>query len=236
MAGIGFELVFDIPGGIRLKQRKRIVPTKPDTVSQPDNVSKPNCASRFRNAQLEQDSACSDTTYKEIKRLRARRDTTYEEETVVEKFDWNPPWAEFELAIGFSQAGALVARTSEIEMRASVREAPSVTLYGNFGNDSASMYVGARTGLVSLVGGQAYTGSPRKTVTFQGSTFQMGPVLGGVVSIQGLHFFVEGAYMWRDIKSIEWDGDKDVGSGPRSADLSGASVALGVQFKFKDKK
>src|SRR6266511_4039918 len=183
--------------------------------------------------ELKQDQACQDVDYKVVKRIRARRDTTYEDEAKVEVFKWNEPIVSFELAIGFSQSGALVARESTTQMRASVREAPSVSLYGNVGTGLLAGYFGARTGLVSLVGGRAYI--DETAVPFEGSTFQIGPVLGGVVDFRGLSFFAEGAYMWRDIKSIEWDSDAQVGAAPpRSANLSGPSFSLGVQFKFRD--
>ncbi len=225
VAGVGFELAFDIPGGIG---RKRIVPkVKSDTPRGTD------CESRFQRGELKQDQACQDVDYKVVKRIRARRDTTYEEEAKVEVFKWNEPIVSFELAIGFSQSGALVARESTTQMRASVREAPSVSLYGNVGTGLLAGYFGARTGLVSLVGGRAYI--DETAVPFEGSTFQIGPVLGGVVDFRGLSFFAEGAYMWRDIKSIEWDSDAQVGAAPpRSANLSGPSFSLGVQFKFRD--
>ena len=227
IAGVGFELVFDIPGG--MFPRRRIVPKASR------EASGDNCEARFQRAKLEQDSTCADTTYTLKKRLRVQRVITYEDEAKVEEFDWSPPLIQFELGVGFSQSGALVAREATTEMRASMREAPSVTLYGNFGSGPLGGYLGARTGLVSLEGGRAYIGVDSSATEFGGSTFQIGPVAGAALSYRGVHLFAEAAYMWRDIKSIEWADDKNVGAAPRSANLTGAAFAVGAQFRFKDK-
>lgn len=225
--GVGFELIFDIPGG--MFPRRRVIP-KPAR-----EASGSNCEARFQSARIRQDAACADTTYALKKRTRKGPEVTYEDEAKVEEFDWNPPLIQFELGVGFSQSGALVARESSTEMRASMREAPSVTLYGNFGSESVGGYFGARTGLVSLEGGRAYIGADSSATEFGGSTFQLGPVLGLALSYRSIHLFAEGAYLWRDIKSLEWADDKSVGAAPRSANLTGASFLVGAQFRFKDK-
>jgi hypothetical protein len=224
IAGVGFELAFDIPGSFG---RKINAPRGAKTVHHGD------CNARFKKGFLEQDSACADTTYTLVKKTVANQ-TVYEYEPKVEDFDWRHHDALLELAVGFSQTGALVGRNSGTEMRASIREAPTVSVYGNFGGDHwYGAYVGARTGLVSLVGGRGYL--PDGTaIKFEGSTFELGPVGGVDVSYLGLTAFVEYSYMWREVKSIEWGSEKPVGLVPRNANLNGSAIAVGVQFKFKD--
>ena len=146
------------------------------------------------------------------------------------KADSVEPILTLELAVGFSQAGALVSRHSSTDLRTSVREMPSVSLFGSVG-DRAGGYIGARTGLVTLTGGRAYINDT--AIEFDGNTFQLGPVLGAFVNVWGLNIFAEGSYMWRDIKSIEWESDAVIGDAPRSANLSGPGIAVGVQFQFK---
>lgn len=228
IGGVGFELVFDIPGGVW--HRKRKLPTKPKKV---DGAS---CESRFRRVEITEDSACADTSYTLAKRVSIRGDTTYEEQAKVEEFDWKPPFIGFELAVGFSQTGALVARESSTQMRASVREAPAVTFYATVAKSAVRMYFGARTGIVTLTGGRAYIGDSATAVEFGGDAFQIGPVFGLALSYKKLHLFAESAYIWRDIESIEWSDSQNVGLAPRSANLEGFSFAVGFQFTFKDKE
>lgn len=225
--GFGFELAFEIPGGI--PKRKR-VPSVRQSV--PPGAT---CETRFERGTLRQDQECADTTVKSVKRIRSGREWSYEEELEIKDFKWVEPVVYFELAVGFSQAGTLVARDGANEVRASLREAPSVALYGNYdlpiGNDHFGLYFGARSGLVSLVGGRAYRED--ETLTFEATTFQLGPVLGLVTSARGLNLFVEGSYMWRDFKSLEWDTESSIGSLPRNANASGPVLAVGVQFQFQ---
>jgi hypothetical protein len=89
-----------------------------------------------------------------------------------------------------------------------------------------------RSGIVSLVGGRSYSVSGLRK--FGGDTFQLGPIAGVVTELAGLNFFAEGSYMWRDFKSIDWDGDAALGMLPRRMNLSGAALAIGVQFQFKE--
>lgn len=233
-SGVGFELAFDIPGGIG---RKRTVPNakaKPAR-TQGRAESLKTCEARFKRGELDAGQECADTTYKILKRTRVSREATYEEEPEVEEFEWEPAAVTFEVAVGFSQTGAFVPREGTDDMRVSIREAPTVSLYGNFplSKERLAGYFGARTGLVQLAGGRAYS-SDGIPIEFDGSTFQLGGVLGAVFEIAGLNFFAEGSYMLRDIKSIEWTSDTSIGTLPRSANLGGPSFAFGVQFRFKD--
>ena len=222
MTGVGFELAFEVPGGFG---RKRKLPRTriPDTSR--------TCEGKFNRRELEQDQPCADTTYVLVKRVTTGNQVSNEYEPKIEKFRWRNSDAELEVAVGFSQVGALVGRNAEPEIRASVREAPSVSVYGNFGGDRVGMYVGARTGIVSLSGGRAYVDGT--ALSFEGSTFQAGPLGGLVLTVSGVSIFAEAAYMWRNIKSLEWTSDEPVGNVPRSANLSGPSFSIGMQFRFK---
>jgi len=230
--GLGFELAFEIPGaGIpRKRTSKKVASTKKTP------ITKLSCEMKFDRGLLEQDEDCADTTYKIVKRTRPTSTGEYEEEPEIEEFEWSENVVTFEVAIGFSQAGAFVSRRGEHDLRASIREIPSVSLYGNFDvKGDLAGYFGARTGWVQLVGGRAYptTGAPIK---FDGSTFQIGGVLGAVVEIFGLNFFGEGGYTLRNVKAIEWDTESSIGTLPREMNLRGANFAFGVQFQFKDKE
>lgn len=223
-SGFGFELSFELPGGI---SRRLKLPAVRDP-----SVTGNDCRSKVARRELRQDQSCEDTTFKLIRRTRDGRQQTYEEEARIQQFNWREPVVTFELAVGFSQSGALVARDPGIDLRTSIREAPSVSLYGNLPSfhDRVSAYFGARSGLVSLQGGRAYVDDV--PIPFSGSTFQVGPVFGVVAEVFGLNFFAEGAYMLRNIESIEWDTELPVPA-VHSAKLSGAAFELGVQFNFR---
>ena len=230
--GLGFELTFEIPGaGIPRKRSGKKVDSAKQTP-----ITKVNCKIKFERGLLEQDEDCADTTYKIVKRTRPTSTGAYEEEPEIEKFQWSENVVTFEVAIGFTQAGAFVSRQSEHDLRASIREIPSVSLYGNFDiKGDLAGYFGARTGWVQLVGGRAYP-IDAAPIKFDGSTFQVGGVLGAVIEIYGLNFFGEGGYTFRNVKAIEWDTESPIGTLPRAMNLRGANFAFGVQFQFKDKE
>jgi hypothetical protein len=229
-AGVGFELTFEIPGGF---SRER---TAPKTRS--SNPAGKSCEARFARGELRQGAACADTTVKSVKRTRPGGGVAvYEEELDIQEFDWKEPVVSFEFAAGFSQTGTYVSRTSINDIRVSLREAPSVSLYANYEpglslpGGSLATYFGARSGLISLVGGAAFTESDNRK--FTGETFQVGPVAGLVTEFRGINFFVEGAYMWRDFKGVGWEGDAPLGALPRRIDLTGPSLAIGIQFQVR---
>jgi hypothetical protein len=227
--GFGFELSFDLPGaGITKHRRAR-------TAEQRTEEGKAStCLGKFNRALLGQDSACADTTFKLIEKRADGPVLTPE----ITEFDWHPTVFSFEAAVGFSQSGAYEAADGSNTMRASIREAPSVSLYLNLEDSIKGLpgkygaYAGARSGLVSLVGGKAFIADTVRD--FGGTTFQLGPVLGAVGDYGGLNLFAESAYMWREIKSIEWQKDITTGDLPKRARLSGWAFAVGVQFHFKD--
>lgn len=62
--------------------------------------------------------------------------------------------------------------------------------------------------------------------------FRSVPVAGLVTQFRGINVFAEGAYMWRNFKSVEWDGETATNI-PHSLDFTGASLSIGLQFEFK---
>jgi hypothetical protein len=227
--GLGFELSFEVPGGItrRVKGHQPAAAPKLET----------DCESRVERG-LPDKAECSDTTVKSVKRTKTISGVQYEEELEITDFEWEEEIVSFEFAVGFSQTGAFVSRHADSDLRVSIREIPSVSLYANFApplpaiGDLVGVYFGMRSGIISLVGGRSYSANGLRK--FGGETFQLGPVVGLVTELAGLNLFAEGSYMWRDLKSIDWDGDAALGSLPRRVNLSGAALAVGIQFQFKD--
>ena len=172
-----------------------------------------------------------------MKRTRTNGVVTYEEEMKIDEFEWEVPLLSTEFALGFSQTGAYVSRRADRDIRVSLREIPSVSLYATYeprfrmAHKSFRVYGGARSGLVELIGGRAFGDSV--TAKLSGETFQIGPVAGVVTKFRGINVFVEGAYMWRNFRSVDWDGETGLGSLPRAIDFTGGSVSVGVQFEFR---
>lgn len=230
-AGVGFELSFAIPGA--WTRRRRPAPT-------PDLSAKgTSCDARFRRRELVTTEECSDTTWNSLQRDSARTGISYKQEQSIKQFRLSEDVFTFELAVGFSQTGAFVSRRSENDVRVSLREAPSVSVYATYEPGLFSLstvnftgYFGGRSGLISLNAGRAFTDS--SITKFSGETFQIGPVVGLVAKVNGINLFAEGAYLWRDFKSVEWERDTGLGTLPRRIDLSGYALALGAQFELAD--
>ena len=230
--GIGFEVAFKIPGGFRRSL------TVPDEMSStPEGGS---CSARFARGELRQGAKCADTTVTSVKRTRTNGVIAYEEELKIDEFEWEVPLLSLEFALGFSQTGAYIARRADRDIRVSLRETPSVSLYATYeprfriAGKSFRIYGGARSGLLSLIGGRAFSDSV--TTKLSGETFQIGPVAGVVSKFRGINVFVEGAYMWRNFRSVDWDGETGLGNLPRAINFTGGSVAIGVQFEFKSQE
>lgn len=228
--GIGFEVAFQIPGGIN-----RTLNAPRTRSSQPEGT---DCESRFKRGELTQGADCADTTVLSVKRIRARRDTSYEEVLKIDPFAWHVPALTLELAIGFSQTGAYVSRFADNNMRVSLREFPSVSLYANYRPKLPTVgrvletYLGLRSGLITMIGGQALGGG--EGTKLNGETFQIGPVAGISTELRGVNLFVEGAWMSRNFSSVDWDShDGALGRLPRSINMSGRSLAVGIQFEFR---
>jgi hypothetical protein len=235
-SGLGFELAFTLPGGVRQKPGpKPPLPTK-------------SC--QYRDQQYKKASTAPLTSFCLDTILIPRwRDTTigtvrYRDSIDAKPYNTFKPETlfTFELAIGFSQKGGFGPRGTNNDLFVSVREQPSVSLYATYQGDipvftkysgGTAPYVGLRTGLVSLVGGRAYTDT--LVYKFGGDTFQAGPVLGLVNEIAGVSVFVEGSYLWRSIGSIEWDVPAKAlpTTLPKSVDLRGWTLAVGSQIQFK---
>src|SRR5262249_9221838 len=114
----------------------------------------------------------------------------------------------------------------------SLRELPSATLYATFGPRwRLSPYLGLRTGLVSLQGGRYYNG-PNSQVKLSGDTFQLGGVAGLVFDVRDFELFGEASYLKRSFDSPEWDAAPPATL--RSISFTGAAVAFGLQFHFRD--
>lgn len=143
----------------------------------------------------------------------------------------------YELGLGASFLRGYRADEPSLDLRASLRALPTVSLYVT--RDSLlgplSAYVGGSFGLIELWNAQAYgpSGQPWDVTA---RTFELGAALGLYLNrgpLTGL--FVEGGYRSRDFHSVRWESRADETlplAWPRSLDLSGPVLSLGWQVQL----
>lgn len=227
--GIGFEFGVPIPGGFT-----RTLRAKAARSSKPAGTT---CQARYSRGELSQGEPCADTTIVTVKRIRSTGSTSYEEQLHIEKFSWEIPVLTLEISGGFSQAGAFVSRRPDNDIRVSVREIPAVSVQVNYNprlpvvGRAIGTHIGARTGIISLIGGRAF--GEDASARLSGETFQFGPLAGIAAKVHGIIVFAEGAYMWRHFNSVDWDSETGLRNLPRSIDFSGSTLRLGLQFQFR---
>jgi hypothetical protein len=151
-----------------------------------------------------------------------------------------------ELAIGYTELRGFESARPGVDIRGTVRELPSVSLYFNrlpAGPDSTkrfSWYLGFRTGLADLHGFRGYIGNPTDNVADSiysggGTTFQFGLLAGGVLDFGALSVFLEPSFTRRRFSSIEWTGISGTIADalPRAVDMSTWALSAGAQISIK---
>jgi hypothetical protein len=143
----------------------------------------------------------------------------------------------YELGLGASFLRGYRADEPSLDLRASIRAFPTVSLYatreGLFG--PASAYLGGSFGLVELWNAQAY-GPSGQPWDVEARAFELGASAGVYLSRGPLTgMFVEAGYRSRDFHSVRWvsRGEEALPlAWPRSLDLSGPLVSLGWQVQL----
>ena len=147
------------------------------------------------------------------------------------------PTVSYELGLGASFLRGYAAREPSLDLRASLRALPTVSLYatreGLFGPVSA--YLGGTFGLVELWNAQAY-GPSGQPWDVEARTFELGASGGLFLSAGPLSgLFVEGGYRSRDFHSVRWSSRAEEAlplEWPRSLDFSGPIVSVGWQVQL----
>jgi hypothetical protein len=155
------------------------------------------------------------------------------------------PYIQLELAVGYGQFSGFASEDPTVELRGSVRELPSISLYATLQNDSPATvmgklqpYVGLRSGLIELKNLQLYDAlQPADAAAYTGSgeSFQIGVVGGLSVTFGPVTPFAEASLTKREFPSVEWSlvNDQVHHAAPRSMSFSGWSYALGVQVNVR---
>ncbi|HEX6368401.1 MAG TPA: hypothetical protein VF006_05680 [Longimicrobium sp.] len=142
----------------------------------------------------------------------------------------------YELGLGASYLRGYRAVEPSLDLRASLRALPTVSLYTTWEREPVSRYLGLGFGLIELWNAQAYgpSGEPWDVAA---NAFEV--VLSGGLYLEqsfaeGL--FVEGGWRFRNFHSVRWtatdDDDELPAEWPRSLDFSGPFLSLGWQLQL----
>jgi len=158
-----------------------------------------------------------------------------------------------ELGLGYGQFTGFASSDPGFEIRGTVRETPTLTLYGTLepGIKGIHPYVGLRTGVLQLHNVQLLQldtvdnapGTPDTVVVYKASSdvFQLGGVIGisGQLKAIPLGAFLELGWHLRKFPSVEWSTNssgKIVDGLPREFDFSGVTLEFGFQAHIRDRK
>jgi hypothetical protein len=147
-----------------------------------------------------------------------------------------------ELGLGAAYLTGLTSESNGLEFNAGVRSFPTISAYlvglPLWDQKVVEGYAGASIGVIELQNAQTYDeAGVERGVT--GSTFEFG-LIGGLYHGRGpFGVFAETSYRVRRFASLDYtltegDSGKVPGAFPRELDLSGFTVAIGVQFRLKE--
>jgi len=148
-----------------------------------------------------------------------------------------PQQFELDFAIGYGQLNG-VKKDQPYEIRGYVRELPSIALYlTSWKVPHIGVYVGARTGVISLQDGQLFVpnGQTTKIFSLSATSFQMGGAFGVVIPVgkgdEAPNITLEFSPMWRHFNSlVSVPNDSTPTNMPHAMDLSGGSLTVGLMF------
>jgi hypothetical protein len=152
-----------------------------------------------------------------------------------------------ELGVGYSQFSGFTSVDSSFVLKGSVREIPSLSVYGTLSSDDSTsalhryrVRLGLRSGLIQLNNAQILDPMPDGNAdTYAGTaqTFQLGGMVGlGLAFKKELYPFVEYAWVFRKFPSVEWNAIESKVAPlrfPRVLDFSGPSLTVGLRVQLK---
>ena len=152
-----------------------------------------------------------------------------------------------ELGVGYSQFSGFASVDTSFVLKGSVREIPSLSVYGTLSSDDSTsalrryrLRLGLRSGLIQLNNAQILDPMPDGNAdTYAGTaqTFQLGGMVGfGLAFKKELYPFVEYAWVFRKFPSVEWNGIESKVAPlrfPRVLDFTGPSLTFGVRVQLK---
>ncbi|MEZ4416488.1 MAG: hypothetical protein R3E10_12145 [Gemmatimonadota bacterium] len=146
---------------------------------------------------------------------------------------------DYGVELGFSASYWRGFRSSrpELDLRGSTRNFPTLAAYISRNLDPWSPYVGLSFGLSDLWNAQAYD-EDGVVYPLAAQTFDWGLVGGLGYGLGPAYLISEVRYSWRTFTSLDWtlpaSTERLPSAFPRSLELSGFKLSLGLQFQFKD--
>ena len=146
----------------------------------------------------------------------------------------------YELGLGASYLRGYQSTRPDLDLRASLRALPTVSIYATREGGLISGYMGGAFGLIELWNAQAY-GASGQPWNLEAHAFELGGTLGFYLEKGLPGLFAEASYRSRDFHSVKWSStnDEDLPADwPRSLDLSGPILSIGWQLQLptKDEK
>lgn len=132
-----------------------------------------------------------------------------------------------ELGLGYGQMSGFRSNVPGLEMKGSVRDLPTVSLYASYVRTGT--YVGVRSGFMRLQSLQVFD-DRGNTWSGEADSFSTGVAIGESRDVLNLSFFGEAGYSWRPFPSIRWAGGPLPANIPRELSLHGWTIGVGVQF------
>lgn len=151
------------------------------------------------------------------------------------KFErWN-----VELAVGYDQMFLRTRLDDTYKLRGTVRNLPSISLYGSYPSEPIGFYAGFGTGIVSLSGVTAYDASDARQFTIGGDTFNLVGHIGAFYDFGKFSLFVEAAYQARYLGGVSYTSlvpNTPPPSGlPDSLYIGGPMLSFGAQIELSAK-
>ncbi|MCA9738957.1 MAG: hypothetical protein KC645_15115 [Gemmatimonadetes bacterium] len=142
-----------------------------------------------------------------------------------------------ELGLSASYWRGFRSSDPRLDLRGSVRNFPTIAAYMSKDLDPWSPYAGLSFGLSDLWNAQAYD-ADGAVYPLDGQTFDWSAVAGLGYGLGPAIVISEIRYAWRTFSSLTWTlpgGSEVLPAGfPRSLELSGFKMSVGLQFQFQD--
>jgi hypothetical protein len=144
---------------------------------------------------------------------------------------------EFELGLGGNVFTGLEATEPTLDLRASLRTLPAVSVYaagiGVPADSPVDPYVGLSFGLAELWNARGYD-ADGNVYPVEAETFELGATAGLYVDKPLPGLYVEVGYRHRRFGSVAWEAETLPAGWPRALDASTWQAAIGWQFRLRN--
>lgn len=136
-----------------------------------------------------------------------------------------------EVGIGYGQVQGMQLRDPSLDLNATIRTLPSVTLYLSY--EPLGTYFGFRTGFVRTHAMQILDGDGA-LYGGDAEAFMMGGLVGYALGLGPTYLFGEAGYTARTFPSVKWNAPGALPPAvPRELDVSDWALTVGLQFPVK---